>query len=97
MVSQRGIEEETLGNYCDVLVQAALSLDFNDLLSVGDKRGRVEHPNWMFTGFRSAIMDCRLSDISLQGYPFTWSRHRGKTNFVEERLDRALGNSDWMS
>lgn len=32
--------------------------DFNDLLSEDDKRGRVEHPQWLFNGFRSAMLDC---------------------------------------
>ncbi|XP_057809148.1 uncharacterized protein LOC131023623 [Salvia miltiorrhiza] len=71
--------------------------DFNDLLDPGDKQGRVDHPNWLFTGFRSAILDCGLSDIPLRGYQFTWSRGLGTTNFVEERLDRGMASSSWKS
>ncbi|KAL8487645.1 hypothetical protein ACS0TY_024095 [Phlomoides rotata] len=40
---------------------------------------------WRFT-------DCDLSDIALCGHPFTWSRGRGSNNFVEQRLDCAMGN-----
>ncbi|XP_057779546.1 uncharacterized protein LOC130998129 [Salvia miltiorrhiza] len=69
--------------------------DFNDLLDPGDKRGRVDHPNWLFTGFRSAVLDCGLSDIPLIGYQFTWSRGLGTANFVEERLDRGMASSAW--
>lgn len=33
----------------------------------------------------------------MQGYQFTCSRSRGKPNAVEEMLDRAFGNSEWMA
>lgn len=71
--------------------------DFNDLLSVADKKGRVAHPNWLFNGFRSAILDCILTDIPLRGYQFTWVRGRGTEAAVEERLDRAFGCPDWLT
>lgn len=50
--------------------------DFNDLLNVEDKIGRVDHPQWLFDGFRSAVGDCNLVDLHLEGYPFTWWRSR---------------------
>ncbi|XP_057779716.1 uncharacterized protein LOC130998302 [Salvia miltiorrhiza] len=71
--------------------------DFNDLLDPGDKRGRVDHPNWLFTGFRVAVLDCGLSDIPLHGYPFTWSGGLGSDNFVEERLDRGMATQTWRN
>lgn len=70
--------------------------DFNDLLNISDKRGAHDHPNWLFSGFRSAVMDSGLQDLPLQGYPFTWSRSRGKPTGVEERLDRCLVNTSWL-
>ncbi|XP_057803521.1 uncharacterized protein LOC131018835 [Salvia miltiorrhiza] len=69
--------------------------DFNDLLDPGDKRGRVDHPNWLFSGFRSAIMDCGLSDIPLTGHQYTWSRGLGTAHSVEERLDPGMATSAW--
>ncbi|XP_057793280.1 uncharacterized protein LOC131009894 [Salvia miltiorrhiza] len=71
--------------------------DFNDLLDPGDKRGSVPHPNWLFNGFREATLDCGITDIALNGYPFTWSRGIGTQNFVEERLDRAMATDNWKS
>lgn len=71
--------------------------DFNDLLSSNDKRGRVEHPQWLVRGFRDAVSDCHLADNPLMGYPFTWFRGREADNMVEERLDRAMGNPDWYA
>lgn len=71
--------------------------DYNDLLSEQDKKGRVEHPQWLYSGFREAIFYCNLTDISLSGYSFTWFRGRNIGNRVEERLDRAMANPAWHS
>jgi hypothetical protein len=70
--------------------------DFNDLLSQEDKRGIHSHPNWLCNGFRSAVSDCDLSDILLEGYPFTWIKSRGSPHVIEERLDRAMADSSWL-
>lgn len=71
--------------------------DFNDLLHIEDKRGRVDHPDWLFRGFREAVSDCFLQDLPMEVYLFTWERGRGTANCVEERLDRALVTSDWLA
>nr|DAD30368.1 TPA_asm: hypothetical protein HUJ06_009219 [Nelumbo nucifera] len=51
--------------------------DFNDMLSLEDKRGRLDHPNWLLAGFRETISDCHLHEISIIGSCFTWERDRG--------------------
>ncbi|GAU27989.1 hypothetical protein TSUD_373850 [Trifolium subterraneum] len=71
--------------------------DFTDLLSQVDKRGNLPHPNWLCMGFRQAISDCDLSDISLEGYPFTWIKSRGTHHVIEERLDRAMTSTSWLN
>ena len=40
---------------------------------------------------------CGLMDIGMEGYEFTWERHRGTENWVEERLDWALASSSWIT
>ncbi|KAL8457233.1 hypothetical protein ACS0TY_035178 [Phlomoides rotata] len=69
--------------------------DFKDLLFQSDKRGRVPHPNWLFTSFRDIVNVSGLYDLPLSGYGYTSSRGRGTPNFVEERLDRAMRNAAW--
>ncbi|KAL8507169.1 hypothetical protein ACS0TY_017899 [Phlomoides rotata] len=69
--------------------------DFNDILHNREKRGRVVHPLHLLRGFHEAVNSCGIWDVELTGYPFTWSRCRGSPRFVEERLDRAMGNRCW--
>ncbi|KAK6145264.1 hypothetical protein DH2020_022084 [Rehmannia glutinosa] len=71
--------------------------DFNDLLNPSEKRGSIEHPQWLLSGFRTAIDDCYLWDLGICGYPFTWERGRGTENWVEERLDRAFASQTWLA
>ncbi|CAN0914972.1 hypothetical protein LINGRAHAP2_LOCUS28862 [Linum grandiflorum] len=70
--------------------------DFNDLMYSDEKRGLHDHPQELMDGFRHAVNDCGLVDLPLQGYPFTWVRSKGKSNCVEERLDRAMVNGAWL-
>lgn len=70
--------------------------DFSDLLISEDKNGRVAHLPHLFRGFREAIDSCGFSDVQLCGHRFTWSRGRGTSDFVEERLDRAFGSHQWQ-
>jgi hypothetical protein len=71
--------------------------DFNDLLSQDDKKGLLPHPNWLCTGFRSAVKDCDLTDINLEGYLFTWVMSSWTERMIEERLHGALVSADWLS
>lgn len=71
--------------------------DFNDISSQAKKRGVHQHPGLLIEGFNAALEDCGLIDLGLYGYPFTWERGRGTANWVEERLDRAVGNGQWCS
>ena len=55
------------------------------------------HPNDLIQGFREAVEYCGLRDLRMEGYPFTWERSRGSTNWVEERLDRVMATQMWLS
>ncbi|XP_058726978.1 uncharacterized protein LOC131598384 [Vicia villosa] len=56
----------------------------------------IPHPNWLCTGFQDVLGDCDLTDIPLEGYPFTWTKSRGTSHMIEERLDRAVVSSHWL-
>ncbi|XP_075479293.1 uncharacterized protein LOC142520177 [Primulina tabacum] len=97
---EKGKRPESWALLCSLSTQSTLPWciigDSNDLLSPDDKKLKHEHPQWLYTGFRQAVMCSGLSDLPLVGYPFTWERGKGTTTAVEERLDRALATSSWM-
>jgi len=71
--------------------------DFNDILDAHEKRGRTTRAPWLINGFRQAVLDSGLSDVLVEGYPFTWFKSLGTSRAVEERLDRALANNLWFN
>ena len=70
--------------------------DFNNIMDASEKRGRNLGSNWLINGFRQAVLDSGLSDVPIEGYPFTWFKSFGISRAVEERLDRALANNGWF-
>ncbi|XP_074377891.1 uncharacterized protein LOC141719411 [Apium graveolens] len=61
--------------------------DMNNVLSQADKQGGRPYPQWLIQGFRDVIEDCSLTDLDLDGYPFTWERGAGTGDWIEVRLD----------
>ncbi|KAL8115417.1 hypothetical protein AgCh_022054 [Apium graveolens] len=71
--------------------------DFNDLMSVDEKKGGGVHPSYLLSGFAETINDCELLDMGYVGEKFTWERSRGQWNWVQERSDRAYANHEWRT
>jgi hypothetical protein len=71
--------------------------DFNDIMDASEKRGNTSRSRWLINGFRQAVLDSGLSDVPVNGYPFTWFKFLGTIRAVEERLDRALANNSWFT
>jgi hypothetical protein len=71
--------------------------DFNDILSDSEKKGRTVRSSWLINGFRSAVSESGLSDVHMEGYPFTWFKSLGTIRAVEEKLDRALATESWFN
>lgn len=65
------------------------------MLFASDKQGTHPHPQSLLNGFRLAIEDCGLSELSLNGGAFTWEKSKGSFNWVREKLDRAFANAQW--
>ncbi|KAF5481580.1 hypothetical protein F2P56_002220 [Juglans regia] len=47
--------------------------------------------------FRCAIEDSDVNEIPFDGDYFTWSDRREGSQFVKEKLDKALGNLSWFN
>ncbi|KAL8126087.1 hypothetical protein AgCh_013389 [Apium graveolens] len=71
--------------------------DMNNVLSQADKQGGRPYPQWLIQGFRDVIEDCSLTDLDLDGYPFTWERGAGTGDWIEVRLDRALVSTSFLN
>lgn len=59
--------------------------------------GRIQQSEWRITGFREAVIFCKLFDLEYVGNRFTWERGRNSHNWVRERLDYALANKHWKT
>jgi len=68
--------------------------DFNDILSIDDKKGCVWSPFLALEGLsRCNFKDANLIDIPIQGYPFTWWKSkalltRWKRGLIEPLQDK---------
>lgn len=68
----------------------------NHVLKQTDKRGGNPYPQRLLNGFQSALDDCDIHDVCLEGYQFTWERGNCTNNWIEVRLDRALVSSKFI-
>ncbi|KAA8517928.1 hypothetical protein F0562_015384 [Nyssa sinensis] len=71
--------------------------DFNEMLSLNEKRGMASTPNWQLRSFREVVNDCGFRDLGFSGFPFTWSNNRVHPNTVLKRLDRFLATTEWVN
>lgn len=71
--------------------------DFNDIMYDHEKSGGRMHPRCLQEGFKRTLNECGLMDMGYSGSAFTWERSRGTVNWVQERLDRGVSNSEWQS
>lgn len=69
----------------------------NNVSKQEDKKGGRPYPTWLVNGFQDVLAECDLYDIELIGYSYTWERGRGTDNWVEVKLDRAVGDSNFLN
>lgn len=70
--------------------------DFNEILYGHEKKGGPARAQNLMGTFRSTLADCGLRDLGYVGDKFTWRNHsHSASNYVKERLDRAVANRSW--
>ncbi|KAL0438745.1 UNVERIFIED_CONTAM: hypothetical protein Slati_2357500, partial [Sesamum latifolium] len=70
--------------------------DYNEILHPSEKTG-AQRPIWQMEDFCRALTRSDLSDLGFQGAPYTWCNRRQHPDTVWARLDRACGNTQWLS
>lgn len=70
--------------------------DFNNVVGQKDKRGGEPYPTALVEGFNESLSDARLIDMDIVGHQDTWERGRGKPDWMEVKLDRALTTEEWL-
>jgi hypothetical protein len=58
--------------------------DFNDIMDPSEKQGKNCRSNWLINGFRQSVIDSGLSDVPVEGYPYTWFKSLGTPRAIEE-------------
>ncbi|XP_060960728.1 uncharacterized protein LOC133031275 [Cannabis sativa] len=98
---QRSLRATTWNLLRDIAAESTLPWcvigDFNNITSNGDVKGGRPYPDTLINGFNLALCDCRLDELALGGYQYTWERGRGGPAHVEIRLDRAFATHEWFS
>jgi hypothetical protein len=69
--------------------------DFNEILELAENDGLGPRCESQMAGFGKVLEECGLSDLGFVGPRFTWSNHQTGYSFLQERLDRALGDREW--
>ena len=71
--------------------------DFNEILCMEEKQGRIPRPLRLMQDFREVLLFCGLVDLGFKGNIFTWDNGRLGDELVQERLDRACANCEWRA
>lgn len=70
--------------------------DFNEVLHATEQFGGNVREEWMMEGFRDVVDHCAFSDLGFSGLPFTWDNRQEDGDNIKVRLDRALGDAEFM-
>lgn len=70
--------------------------DFNEIKCKEEKRGGIIRNENSFLMFRNFIATMEMGDLGFTGESFTWANNRKGEGFIQERLDRFFGSSDWL-
>ncbi|KAA3468237.1 reverse transcriptase [Gossypium australe] len=71
--------------------------DFNEILYGFEKKGGLPREEQRMEYFRSVLQHCQLFDVGYTGRWFTWERGNLPETNIQERLDRGVANTSWLS
>ncbi|KAL3623080.1 hypothetical protein CASFOL_031896 [Castilleja foliolosa] len=71
--------------------------DFNDIMDQKEKKGGLLFTCSSTHRLVHDLNDNGMIDLGFTGYPFTWSNKRKGLHNIQQRLDRGVGNDDWIT
>ena len=70
--------------------------DFNEIVSMEEKKGGAVRSQRQMEDFRNAIHQCGFRDLGYCGPNYTWCNMQEGDDRIYLRLDRALATADWI-
>ena len=70
--------------------------DFNEISRQDENLGGAMRSHNQMQQFQDVIDECGFIDLGYEGSKFTWSKHFNDGHSVWERLDRGLGNNEFL-
>ncbi|KAL3634942.1 hypothetical protein CASFOL_021996 [Castilleja foliolosa] len=71
--------------------------DMNAIVSQEEKIGGLPFSSSSSHHLSNDLNNLGLIDLGFVGYPFTWDNKRVGINNIQQRLDRGVGSSDWIT
>lgn len=71
--------------------------DFNEVMYAFEKDGGSDRRFVSMARFRQVVDNCGLIDLGFQGEPFTWKNGQEDDAFIQGRIDRFFGDSQWIN
>ena len=69
--------------------------DFNEILSVNEKEGRVDRSSRQMENFRQCLECTGLRDLGFTGSWYTWAGGRRDYGCIRARIGRAVATIEW--
>ena len=69
--------------------------DFNEILSVNEKEGRVDRSSRQMVNFRQCLECTGLRDLGFTGSWYTWAGDRRDYGCIRARIVRAVATTEW--
>jgi hypothetical protein len=70
---------------------------FDKILEALEKVGGIRRTQGTMEAFKNTLEFCALHELGYWGPKFTWCNYREGNNFIKEKLDRVVANSDWFT
>lgn len=71
--------------------------NYNDSFSLDNKLGSCDRLNYLIQDLCDVVHDACLIHIPVEGYPFMWRFAIRTDHAIEQLLNKAMENGDWLS